>query len=485
MAVRRTRTLVPASVWPAASLVILGAFAALTSSATLPVTGPLAVAMLVTTAFYWALWSRRRHAIPWFELGAVYVTAVALYTFYPLIGYLVLGGAYTPTNDNRLWAAPPTAGEMGHVAWLYVAHLAAFGAVYLGVRGRLPLRMAELRRPRWSILVSAAALYLLIEAFSIFLGLFYDMSAGDYLQTYLFARRLPLLLAQLFGHLNGVKYALAVLLLGVLFSRYQRTRFLIAGWIGATALITAGRLQSRTELVLLLLAATMMYHVIVRPLSVRFMVMTAAAGLAGFILLGVYRYGAAAPSGFSLFNPFVYGSEFELLFGNAIDLTRLLNTGALQNLPPGFHLADLTALIPQQIAPFPKVDPAEWYVSTFYPVYAAAGGGLAFGATAEAVLTGGWISAAARGAALGFCFAYIHRFYVRHAGSYWVLALYVWTATLCYQSFRNRTFFLLLLFVYRFLPAVVGVRVLASALSRAARQVSLSLPRRPARASLS
>ena len=181
----------------------------------------------------------------------------------------------------------------------------------------------------------------------------------------------------------------------------------------------------------------------------------------------------------------MYGSEFELLFGNAIDLGRLLSAGALQNLPSGFHFADLTSLIPQQLAPFPKVDPAEWYVTTFYPVYAAAGGGLAFGATAEAILTGGWLSAAARGAALGYCFAHVHRFYVRHASSYWVLALYVWTATLCYQSFRNRTFFLLLLFVYRFLPALIGVKVLAAALSRAARQVSLSLPRRPARASIS
>jgi hypothetical protein len=42
----------------------------------------------------------------------------------------------------------------------------------------------------------------------------------------------------------------------------------------------------------------------------------------------------------------------------------------------------------------------------------------------------------------------------------------VWITTLSYQAFRNSTFALLVLFVYRFLPALVAVNLLALAIKR-------------------
>jgi oligosaccharide repeat unit polymerase len=369
---------------------------------------------------------------------------------------------------------------VGEIAWLYVCHLGAFVAAYLVVRGRLPLVQRPLRHPSVAVFIAVGALYLVIQAFSVFVGLFYDTSANSYLESYLVQRRLPLLLAQGFNHLNGMKHGLAIVLLAALFSRYPRTRPIIIWWVVVTALITVTRLGSRTELVLLVLASAMMYQLVVRPLSLRFVLAVAGVGLTGFIALGLLRH-AQLPG--SAFNPFVYASEFEVLMANAVDLAHKQSTGSLGILPDGFYFADLTGLVPQQLAPFTKVDPAEWYVSAFYPVYAAQGGGLAFGTIAEAVVSGGWLSAAARGAALGFCFAKIHRFYVSHSSNYWVLAAYVWLASLSYQSFRNRTFVLLLLFVYRFLPAMIGVKILVTILNRAAHHVRVALPGRFARAS--
>jgi oligosaccharide repeat unit polymerase len=353
-------------------------------------------------------------------------------------------------------------------------------ALYLVVRDRLPLVQRPLRVPSLAVFVAVGTLYVIVQGFSIFVGLFYDTSASNYLETYLVQRRLPLLLAQAFNHLNGMKSALAIVLLASLFSRYPRTRSIIVWWIVVTALITVTRLGSRTELVLLVLTSAMMYQLVVRPLSLRFVVATAGVGLAGFIALGLRRH-ALLPD--SSFNPFAYASEFEVLMANAVDLAWKQSTGSLGILPEGFHLADLTGLVPQQLAPFQKVDPADWYVSTFYPTYAAQGGGLAFGTIAEAVLSGGWLSACARGAALGFCFAKIHRFYASHSSNYWVLAAYVWLTSLSYQAFRNRTFVLLLLFVYRFLPVMIAVKVLVTILNRAARQVRITLPGRFAKAS--
>ena len=411
----------------------------------------------------------------------MYAAVVTLYMAYPLFGFLAVGGTYAVTNDVRLWVLQPSAQQMGEIAWLYVWHLGSFVLAYLIVRGQLPLRQDALRSPSMGVFVALGALYLIIQGFMIFVGLFYDTSANSYLETYLVQRRLPLLLAQAFSHLNGMKPALMIVLLAALFSRYPRTRSIILCWILVTALVAVTRLGSRTELVLLVLASAMMYQLVVRPLPLSFVVTVGAVGLTSFVAFGFVRHGLV-PDRQSWVHFFSYATEFEVLMGNAVDLAQKQATGALGILPGGFHLADLTGLVPQQLAPFQKVDPADWYVSTFYPEYAAQGGGLAFGTIAEAVLTGGWLSAAARGAALGFCFAKIHRFYVRHASRYWVLAAYVWFASLSYQAFRNRTFVLLLLFVYRFLPVMIAVKVLVTILNRAARHVGILSPDRFAKA---
>ena len=63
----------------------------------------------------------------------------------------------------------------------------------------------------------------------------------------------------------------------------------------------------------------------------------------------------------------------------------------------------------------------------------------------------------------------IHRFYVRRSDSYWALVFYLWATTLSYQAFRGTTFVLLVLFMFRFLPVMVGVKLLATGLNRGVR----------------
>jgi hypothetical protein len=144
-------------------------------------------------------------------------------------------------------------------------------------------------------------------------------------------------------------------------------------------------------------------------------------------------------------------------------------------------VGDVANLLPQQIAPYEKVDAAVWYVNTYFPEYAATGGGLAFGVIAESVLTGGWPSALLRGVLLGIIFAFVHRLYMRHGDKLAVLVFYVWATTLSYQSLRATTLALLVLFVYRFVPAVAGVTIVAVALERSAlltrRAIRHALPR--------
>jgi oligosaccharide repeat unit polymerase len=457
--------------WPVAALVAAILAALLTMDAqTVAVAAPLTATLVSTLGFLLLLARRRRGDVVWFELGLVYVGVVTVYAVYPLVGFLILGQKYTTYSDLRLQQIAPDAALMGRVGWLYVAHLLAFVVCYIGGRGRLPLGVARPQSPSVSVGVAALAFYLAIWGFSIVLGWFYDTAAESYIESYLVARRLPLFVAQVAGHLNGAQYPLAITLLVLLFSRYPRTRPILLAWLAVTGIVTAMRLGNRTEFALFAFAIAITYHSLVRRISVRFMTVGAVAGLTGFIAFGIVRSGAAGVSGQPWYvMPFSMSSEFEVLFANAVHLDWVLASGVDLRLPAFFYLQDLTALLPQQVAPYTKFDPSSWYVTTFFPEYAAAGGGLAFGVIPESLLTGGWVSAAGRGAMLGLLFAAVHRLYVRRADRFWVFVFYVWVTTLSYQAFRASTLYLLVPFVYRFVVMMLAVKVTAAMLDLATR----------------
>jgi hypothetical protein len=237
-----------------------------------------------------------------------------------------------------------------------------------------------------------------------------------------------------------------------------------------TALTTAARLGSRTEFALLVFATAMIYHSFVRRISTRLTTTAAVLGIMSFVAFGIWRSGLTDVSGRPWYAmPFAHSSEFEVLFTNGLHLDRLQAQGVDFRLPPAFYFGGLANILPQQLAPYRKFDAPAWYVTTFFPQYAAAGGGLAFGVVAESVLTGGWLSAMARGAFLGVLFAGIHRLYIRRGGSLWVFVFYVWVTTLSYQSVRATTLFLAPLFLYQFLVVVMAVTFTATLLDLATR----------------
>jgi oligosaccharide repeat unit polymerase len=459
------------SVWPTAVLLVaLLATVVTIDESTILVVAPLMATLVCALVFVRLLTRRRRGDLLWFEIGLIYVAVVTLYTVYPLVGFLVIDQRYTPLNDLRLQVAGPDAATVGRTGWLYVAHLATFVICYLGGRGRLPISVPRPSPPRMSVGVAAIAFYLAIQGFTIVLGWFYDTSAGSYIESYLVARRLPLFVAQVAGHLQGALYPLAIVLLVLLFSRYPQSRLILITWLLATVGVTALRLGNRTDLVLFVFALAVMYHSLVRRIPVRVISIAAVAGLAAFVAFGIVRAGIAGSADQPWYVvPFASSTEFEVLFGNVVHLDQVVASGVDLQLPAYFFLGDVLAVLPQQLAPYAKFDPAAWYVHTFFPEYAAAGGGLAFGVIAESVLTGGIASAAARGAFLGLLFAGIHRLYVHHPRQLWIFVLYVWMTTLSYQAFRASTLYLLVPFVYRFVVVMLAVSITAALLDFAAR----------------
>jgi hypothetical protein len=427
-----------------------------------PILLPMLAMVAVALAGTVALWDRRAGHLS-LEIGALYIAVVALYLLYPIAAYIANGLRFTPYNDGRLWQKQPTPGALAEVAWYYVLHLAAFVALYLWSRRgmMLPRVPVEIRR---GTVVALLVLYVAVQAFFLAIGQFYDLRAESYIESYLVSRRLPLVLAQIYSHLNGIKLVLEIALLIVLFSHYRRYRWIIAAWLGVIALGTVWQLGQRTGLVLMVLSTALLYHGMVRPISLRRLALVGAFGLMAFVLLGQLRGGTfevhddAGPL-------WARATEFENALANAYDLRQR----GIGGLPLSFHLADLI-VIPQQLLPFEKIDPATWYVSTFFRDYYDAGGGLAFGVVAQAVVGGGLLDVMARGAILGWLLGWLHRATARHATALWAIVAYIWCSVLIYNAFRNTTFCLLPMFLYRLLPVVLAVTALvALAPSRQAR----------------
>jgi len=428
-----------------------------------PVTQPMLAAVIATIVFLWIL-RFKEGTIPFFEIGVIYVAVVVVYTLYPMTGFIVNGLIYTPSNDYRLFSSRPTPDEIGTIGWYYAVHLLSFIVMYLLIRRRLPSPSLNFRMTNRTSFLIIVVFYVTVIIFTSAINYFLGVSEGSYIESYLFYKTLPPGIAMIIGLLTGARFTLEIAIFASLFSRYHKYRPLILIWLTWMVLTTFLNLWSRTELVLLLMAAAMIYHYLVRPFKLRWVVGGGLLVLALFVLLGLLRSGWSSSGATDSFNPFAYVSEFEVIFGNAYDWNYRLNNASVRP-PPAFYLADLVIGIPKQIVPFEKIIPANWYVDTFYPEFAALGGGLAFGTICESILGAGWLDLVARGAALGFILAHIHRYCLLHRASFWVFVFYIWLSLKMYLSFRNTTFYPLYLFVYQFLWVMAGIKILATILT--------------------
>ncbi len=421
---------------------------------------PMLAAIVISVGFFIVLSHRSAYA-PLAEIGVTFVAAVTVYLLVPLAVYLALGGTYTILNDNRLLQLQPSASEVASAGWLYVAFLASFAVVYLAVRGRAePPRSGggTISRDRLKLMIG---IYLLFSLLTVLIVA--PIRSETYEGGIAAVNALPLVMRQFMKLWEGWSILLTLGLRVWLFQDFERRKWIIAAWIGYELLLVLSKLGSRTALAISLVSSFMLYHLLVRPIRVRTAILGATAGLTGFLALGVVR----AYQGFGTAGQWSSGNaggEFEVLFGNVVDIKQRLLSGEIRPLPIGFHLADLLAPFPSQILPFEKFDPAVWYIQSFYPEAAERGAGLAFGVIPQSLVGFGWIELMVRGAILGYAFASLHRYFSRHADRFWAMVLYVWITVWCYQSFRNQSFILVMYIVQWFLPLVLvvegGIRVL-------------------------
>ena len=435
---------------------------------------------LVNIAVWFFIVLRNRDSqFPIFEVGAVCVTLTTVYSAYPLLAFLMAEGRWTALSDNRLQHWRPDLTALGSFAWRYVVYLAALAVVYLHVRGRATADATPMRSLSRSAGIIVMWLFAAIATYFagiwIYFGVTYTPSYSDVqLSAVGTSRDLPHVLQQLSHNLQGVFVLIKLCGVAMLLQRWRfpASRIVLLAWLATELATTALRMGARTNTMVLLMGAGLLYHRLVRPIGAPAIAVAGIGLMSAALVYGFGRDFARLPTEYAGISYWSATNEFQTLLGNAYDLFRLRDTGALEDIPWQVHWSELLMLIPSQLLPVTKIDPGAWYVSTFHP---QSSGGLMFGVTAQAVIGYDWIELVARGAILGALFGLLHRIYVQHARSFWASLLYLYFCVWSYYTFRASSFYLVYFILYRFLPTMMTVRAGAGLLRRIANARTTSL----------
>lgn len=394
--------------------------------------------------------------------GMIFVFVVFLYTFVPLISFEAFQFNFGAAADSRLYNIALDDDIISRVVTDANMVIAGFGSAYLIFRkAQMPQRPDVLEGSAvtafWVVLVVALVARVALGA-----------GTGDiYTDEYLVVQALPLFAIQL---LNIVSDGLYVGLFGLLVHYVLARRYVLAGTIvaGCLALILVAT-SARTPLAMILFALIVVLDHIRKRLSVGVIATVIGLLLAVFTVLGAIR-----GDNDSLVSV-VAQSEFLSVFTTALDIHQIFLAGSALDMNTALLLSDLLRLVPQQLITVQKIDPASWYVSTFYPIYGSSGGGLAFGMLAESELSGGALSALARGLALGSAICLALNVLTR-GRSVWRYIIYLWLTISIYQCFRDTTFTLAGRFVFQFGPAMLLCLLLTTMLRREPHAARPDLP---------
>jgi hypothetical protein len=436
---------------------------------------PIIVLVNVGIWFLIVLWNRDS-VVPVFDVGMLCLGFSLIYSVYPLFAFLMADGTWSQISDARLREWNPDTHAIGAFGWRYVAYVGAFAVIYVAVRGHGSASGA--RVPRLAPAEIAVALWLFL-ALTMYFGVIWFAFGVTYAPSYRAVQLgtvgvspdLPHLLQQISHNFKAIILILKICGIAVLMQSWRSplSRFTLAVWLSVEMIATFLRMGARTDTVMLSLSAVLLYHRLVRPFSVR-AISAVGAGLVGMALLyGFARDFAHVRGELANVSYWSAANEFQGLMGTAYDLHMRKVTGALDPIPWQVHASDLLRLIPSQLLSFPKIEPAEWYLTQLGLDSRTMG--FMFGVLSQAVIGFDWVELVVRGAALGMVLGVFHRLYLRHAGSFWWSMLYLCVCLWSYYTVRASTFYFLYFVVYQFTPAVLVVTVGATLVRRATAQV--------------
>lgn len=431
---------------------------------------PMSAILGITITFILILWARDG-APPVFEAGTLCVLANALYGCLPLTGFLMMHGQWDINVDTRLNAYPFLSSELGVFGWRYAVYAGSFAATYLVVRGRATVKATSFRLPKPDVQAATVVVFVVLYAIKLALRIAYDYDpealsyTGDMALESAALNAKPYLVLQIGHNVLGSFLLVQQAVLILLFARWRQSwaRYTLGIWLAGEVAATVIRLGSRSVAVILLISAGVLYHRLVKRVTFRTAIAAGTLLLAGFLIVGAIRVRqpGVAESGSNILTA---ANEFQGLFTTAFDIHKKREAGLIAAVPWQIYVSDLYLLIPSQILPFEKVDPAAWYIELIGQT--GAGAGYMFGVMSQAAVGLDWIELVLRGAALGVSLALLQRWYVRHSMEFWPTLFCLFASVWTYMTFRASTFYFVYFIVYHFLPVVMVTKMLAPLVHR-------------------
>jgi hypothetical protein len=427
------------------------------------VAAPLLSCVLIMVLMTCALW-KKNGGLPILDIGFICALATFTYSVVPLISFWANGLQFEIHSDNRLLAYSLSPGEMGDFHWRHVLYLATLATSYLFFRKESQIPTGGLEYPDNSIRRAIVALFLVLWLYISLLQLVtgYRFNASyasdNYLENIRLLSYMPLVVTQISVKLYGALFLakLALFLIVVQRCRDKFWLFVLFVGIASEAAYIFQLKGARSELFFLLMGITLMYHRSIAPLSLRFLVPSAALAFALFTFMGIYRgqmdveetmMTLSQTPGWGLG---VVGGEFETLLGTAYDVyQRVVLPGT--ELPWYIHLNDFTGILPpQQFVPFEKLAASEWYLRLIDA--SGLGVGYMWGVITQSLVGLDWIELILRGLLLGFILAKIYEWYARRKEDFLANIVYVYLCIRVYYTFRETTGALLTIIVWEILP---------------------------------
>ncbi len=420
------------------------------------------IACVVMMLWLWMrLWDRDQK-IPFFDVGVLCALAIFFYAVYPLVNYWVNGLQFGFLSDARLRKYHILPAELGFFYLRYLLYLFSFVIFYSVFRGRGTIEVGNVRIPSRSTRRVIVLFFLLLTGYFLLLKLTTGVNYNTSYEPEAYAKNmsafesLPLLLSQVSGKLWGILSVFKLALLFIVVHRCRQKKWLIIllVWVVAEIIHTFILKGDRGGVVLLLMATALLYHRMVKPFTLKFLIISGISLFLFFIFMGLYRgykdFGSLRED-LSLANAGIFSgnNEFQALLGTAYDVFQRKMGGVV--LPWYLYINDfITILPPQQLMPFEKVPASEWYLRELG--ISGTGQGYMWGVISQSIVGLDWIELALRGAFLGYILARFHRWYLKHQSGFLATLLYVFFCIKVYYTFRDTTFSLLANLVWEVIP---------------------------------
>lgn len=397
---------------------------------------PTLVAIVLFLLFC-ALLSARLGGNVFGELGFIYLAWAAVYTAAP--GFGLAAGSTVDTGELSLLI--PATEELAAHLWRHVLFIGSVATGYLLVRGRraIPVRVALPDLNHSSDRMLAMVLGLIVISIAILLLL--SGPVTNYYEHYVRYDHLAWPIRKFVSVLVRINIGLYSVLLVLLFLNYERYRRIIPVVLIALCVHeTTYSLGSRILSLMILVQAVLLYHLLVRRISlVRALMFCVLSG----VLFTAVEFLREAQGDLDAVKSRVSddglkaASEFGAVFFASFHLYAERSRGSLPNTEWPMFFNDFISVV--TFGDFQRWNPMDWYARNYYPDAIVAP--FTLGPIADSAIWGGELDLLFRGLINGGFFAIIVRCFLRWRARWWSLVVYAFCYATAILTLKYSIFF--------------------------------------------